>query len=391
MVRINSQGAGFRELAHKVLSWIIRGKRPLTTLELQHAIAVNIGSQKIDEDDIPDIEDMVSACAGLVTVDVESGIIRLVHYTTQEYFRRTWNSLFPNAETDIARTCITYLSYDVFEAGYCSTEEEFEARLQDNVLYDYAARNWGYHTYGTPCESDDLLIKFLKSGPKTAAASQAMEASPHYRSYGYGQMYKTVGVHFAARFGLQHAIRILRIDQVELDTKDPWEKTPLQYAAQNGHKEVALLLLESKRVNPNAQDQLEQTALSVAAENGHEAVVELLLGSDQVNPDTKDWWGQTALSWAAKNGHEAVVKLLLASNKVDPNTSDSGEQTVLSLAAENGHEAVVGLLLASNKVNLTARDIWGETAQSQAAENGHEAVVKLLQAHCSAFILPTKS
>ena len=39
---------------------------------------------------------MVSVCAGLVTVDEESDIIRLVHYTTQEFFERTQNIWFPN-------------------------------------------------------------------------------------------------------------------------------------------------------------------------------------------------------------------------------------------------------------------------------------------------------
>lgn len=55
-------------------------KRPLTTLELQHALAVEVGESELDEENFPEIEDMVSVCAGLVTVDEECGIIRLVHY-----------------------------------------------------------------------------------------------------------------------------------------------------------------------------------------------------------------------------------------------------------------------------------------------------------------------
>jgi hypothetical protein len=66
--------------------WITCAKRSLTTAELQHALAVEIGEPKLDEDNLLEIEDMVSMCAGLVTVDEESKIIRLVHYTTQEYF-----------------------------------------------------------------------------------------------------------------------------------------------------------------------------------------------------------------------------------------------------------------------------------------------------------------
>jgi hypothetical protein len=48
---------------------------------------------------------MVSVCAGLVTVDEESDIIHLAHYATQEYFERTQNFRFPDAQRDIAITC----------------------------------------------------------------------------------------------------------------------------------------------------------------------------------------------------------------------------------------------------------------------------------------------
>lgn len=89
MERINGQQAGFQLLAKNVLLWITRAKRPLTTSEIQHALAVEIGEAQIDKDNFPEVEDIVSVCAGLVTVDDESNIIRLVHYKTQEYFERT--------------------------------------------------------------------------------------------------------------------------------------------------------------------------------------------------------------------------------------------------------------------------------------------------------------
>jgi hypothetical protein len=82
MERINRQKEGFQLLANNVLLWITCAKRPLTTIELQHAIAVEIDEPELDEDNLPDIDDLISVCAGLVTIDKESNIIRLVHYTT---------------------------------------------------------------------------------------------------------------------------------------------------------------------------------------------------------------------------------------------------------------------------------------------------------------------
>jgi hypothetical protein len=129
MERIEGQIADSQKLAKEVLSWITCAKRPLTTSELQHALAVEVGESKLDEDNLPEVEDMVSVCAGLVTVDEESDIIRLVHYTTQEYSERTWVSWFPNAQRDIATTCVTYLLFNTFETGFFPTDEKFEERF----------------------------------------------------------------------------------------------------------------------------------------------------------------------------------------------------------------------------------------------------------------------
>jgi len=94
MRRLECQIANSRELAKQVLSWITCAKRPLTTTELQHALGVEVGESELDEDNFSQIEDIVSVCAGLVTVDEESNIIRLIHYTTQEYFERTRGIFF---------------------------------------------------------------------------------------------------------------------------------------------------------------------------------------------------------------------------------------------------------------------------------------------------------
>jgi ankyrin repeat protein len=72
---------------------------------------------------------------------------------------------------------------------------------------------------------------------------------------------------------------------------------------------VKLLLLE-KAVDVDPKDNSGRTPLSWAAENGHEAVVKLLLLEKAVDVDSKSNSGQTPLSRAAVNGHEAVVKLL---------------------------------------------------------------------------------
>src|SRR6266480_4706277 len=92
--RIDGQLAGDRSLAWRALSWISYAQRLFTTKELCHALAIEPGNKVLNNNNIYDVEDIISVCAGLVTVDEESNIIRLVHYTTQEYFERVllkWN------------------------------------------------------------------------------------------------------------------------------------------------------------------------------------------------------------------------------------------------------------------------------------------------------------
>jgi hypothetical protein len=54
----------------------------------------------------------------------------------------------------------------------------------------------------------------------------------------------------------------------------------------------------------------ERTPLSWAAESGHKAVVQLLLEKG-VDTDSKDNDGRTPRSYAVDGGHEAVIQLLL--------------------------------------------------------------------------------
>ncbi|KAF1936447.1 ankyrin repeat protein, partial [Clathrospora elynae] len=137
--RIEQQLEGDCKLAKEVLSWITFAKRPLTTAEICCALAVEQGAAELDMENIPNIEDLMSVCAGLVVVDPESAIIRLVHYTTQEYFEQISNEWNPSGDLHITRTCLTYLSFGVFQGGSCSTDKEFEERLQQNRFLDYAA------------------------------------------------------------------------------------------------------------------------------------------------------------------------------------------------------------------------------------------------------------
>jgi hypothetical protein len=64
MRRTEGQVACRKELAKDVLSWITCAKRPLTTSELRYSLAVDFGDPEFNEEKLPEIEDIISVCAG---------------------------------------------------------------------------------------------------------------------------------------------------------------------------------------------------------------------------------------------------------------------------------------------------------------------------------------
>jgi ankyrin repeat protein len=83
------------------------------------------------------------------------------------------------------------------------------------------------------------------------------------------------------------------------------------------------------KVDVDAKDGDGRTPLCWAAHNGHEAIVRLLVATSKVDVNVKDADGRTPLSWAAENGRASVVKLLLTVEGVNVNSKDNNGRTVI--------------------------------------------------------------
>jgi ankyrin repeat protein len=382
--RIDGQLDGDRLLARRTLSWITYAQRLLTTQELSHALAIEPGDKALNSDKIYDVEDVISVCAGLVTVDEESNIIRLVHYTTQEYFERVrleWN---PGAQEEIAVACLTYLSLDTFRSGSCANDEAFERRLAENAFLDYTAHYWSEHIRPVESTTSRLALVFLYDEALVNSSIQAM-TTLKYKYKGYSRSFpnRTSGLHFAARYGLLYLTEKFLIGKhghgnIGADSKDEYGRTPLSLVAEEGHEAVVRLLVQREDVAADSKDKYGRTPLSFAAEEGHEAVVRLLVERDDVEADSKNKNGRTPLSWAAWGGYEAVVRLLVEREDVEADSKDNNGRTPLWWAARGGHETVVRLLVERDDVEADSMDEEGGAPLSFAAWGGYEAVVRLL-------------
>ncbi|KAM0544534.1 hypothetical protein ACHAPJ_011751 [Fusarium lateritium] len=410
MIRIECQSGSMREMAKKVLSWVIYARKALSPTELQHAIAIQAGQTDLDPDFIPGIDLACSICAGLVTIDTERNVVRLVHYTTQEYFDQAKTRWFTDINSELASICITYLSFDVFASGPCQTDEELKKRLLLHRLYHYAACYWGYHALNASVLTPETL-NFLKRTQNVKAASQVMMAhelhpeSLMHTEKGPGYM---MGLHMAAYFGLADQLKILLRDH-DPNVKDSNQRTPLWYAAASEYDDIVRLLLENG-AELTAKDKDGRTPLIWTAYNGKLGITRILLkagftlnindgeyNSEQLQPEimyggeeavrallkkgidseARDRYERTPLWWAVFRGLETIVEVLLQ-HGVDPEIQDNYGQTPLLCAAQFGYSAIVKQLLGRN-ANIERKGTEHHmTALSWAAANGNTETVKVL-------------
>lgn len=350
MKRIKEQKPGFRHLATSALSWLSHAKRQLKTRELQHALAMNLdldsGSvpQKFDDDGIPEIDLIVSSCHGLVTVDEESDVIRLVHYTTQEYFGRIRKEWFPDAETEITNVCTLYLTISGFVNKWeLGAYPDLERDLQREPFYGYACMYWGYHARGTDYSSQ-IIHNFLTNAKKLAIAANAMCHIHFHEENNKPFLLFSTALDLAAFFGAIDLIKKMSdIQNTPLGTA--YLGNALFGALWNEQMGAFQLLLDMG-ADVNATGEYKPTPLHLAAEMGNTDAVRILL---QLGADTHvaGRYYDTPLLSAAIGGHVALARLLLENDASTTTTTTLDENTeyVVDCMMWDANEAMIRLFL----------------------------------------------
>ena len=160
--RIQNQHRDHATLAMSALSWIVNAKRPLFMEELLYALAVEPGDTTLDLDGISDAELLISVCAGIVSLEPESRVVGLVHYTAQEYLTRKGSNLFPGAQKQMSIICLTALSFSKARKHYYQVVSEVKYPLQ---LSRYAVPYWPDHMRESQDDSacEELALEFVRS------------------------------------------------------------------------------------------------------------------------------------------------------------------------------------------------------------------------------------
>lgn len=387
MERIDNQSEDDRGLAQQVLTWVSNVKRPLSVGELQEALAIEPEATTLDPDNLLDMETVVSVCAGLIIVDERSSVVRLIHYTTQDYLNTFQTERFSNAHTEILAGCLTYLAFKEFSdlpqahrpqkalvrkhpflkySQYCllhavgQPENQLQERLiaflkqvsrwqkfwksclgYQSLVTPWQYSGWHWRYYGTP-----LCIAAVANLKITASQLLAGEMSAHWHA-----AIKNSALFAAAYAGHLQMVQLLiehgaaANPQVRPGARAPGTvryATALQAAAAQGQADMVRLLIE-KGANVNAQGGYYGSALQDASAAGHYPVVQLLINHGAAVDMEGGKYG-TALQAASAKNHETIVQLLL-DNHAHVNKEGGTYGTALQAASANGNQRLVDLLV----------------------------------------------
>jgi hypothetical protein len=143
-----------RERALKILLWVTNAKRALSKEELAEALAIEPGVSELDQDDVIEGDDGITAeCGDLIVL--RDGNYHLLHSSLQDYLSNLpavssdhledYRVMQAKADRILGEACLTYLQLDKFKTGPLRNLQELEDFQQSNPFFKYAACYWGRH------------------------------------------------------------------------------------------------------------------------------------------------------------------------------------------------------------------------------------------------------
>ena len=213
-----------------------------------------------------------------------------------------------------------------------------------------------------------IVTLLIERGADVNAKSKTLEQTPLIHAAQYNQ--KTI-------------TKILIDNGADVSGKDKNWKTPLDYAAKMGHKEIVAILRKHDAKESEdfilVQNTKANKALIDAARSGNlqEVKQHLEKGADVNAKDKSFQW--TLLQWAISRGHKEVAKLLI-SKGADVNTMDGNGHTPLHRTAQFSRNEIAELLIA-NAADVNRLDKAERTPVDLAVFFKHPETANLLRKH----------
>lgn len=391
-----------------VLQWITHSARPLRLLELATAIdsLPDRGGLRPEQDAKVAVR---TACGPLLEL-CEDGVIQIIHHSLTEFFRdpsishvrrteRTSDDtpvLDPaKAHSHIAHTCINYLlsgSFDVevWQSGIGRWSSEYsiglKEKLQQFPFLQYSVQYWAVHAAEAD-DSDGELLATIDSLLRHRPARFGTWKAFYTERNRCGLTSSSSALHVAAFFGLRRYIEHI-VSDMDVNTTDEMDQTPLGYAAMAGHADIITLLLQHS-ARHDSVDKFGMAPVHHAANMDHPRAIRALLdgGADPLIPESKvdvNYYRQessigcTALFYACRYGRVEILEELR--RKL---TAEHLRNGPLHWAADAGKSNILSALLQDQEVRLAIddRDANGNTPLYLAAYAREPDAVEVLLEH----------
>ncbi|KAJ8106492.1 hypothetical protein OPT61_g9498 [Boeremia exigua] len=352
-------------MARKTLSIILAARRPLTLSEMNVAMHLTDRTSSHGDLDLEEEEDFKASLRSLcgLFVSVYRGKVYFIHQTAREFLLvdlsdtastamdQVWQHsiLMSRAQHVLAEICVRYLLLFQLSPHLLKSAVRYADTIRDSeVFVEYAIDYWPLHyADGFHDDSAELVHLATKlSDPASALYSYWARlhfTSPRRLAYEINPGFTTaLGV--ASFFGLYTVVDSLLRGAVDVNAKDGRKQcTPLSWAIEQHHKNVAELLLQSG-ADANVKGVSFGTTLAASVHWGDKDMVEKLL--DKGAEDLEVTGYGTALETAVYHNVSDMVVLLLRSG-VGIDKHSRRYNSALRAAAEKGNRHVVALLQAS--------------------------------------------
>ncbi|KAI0902853.1 ankyrin [Ustulina deusta] len=330
----------------------------------------------------------------------EELIARLAEYPFLSYAANYWGDHIRNGmDDDVHKLALEYLSNNIGILSACQAADDegpsryLRRHLLCGGMMPNITRLHMIALFGVTEIAGDLLADSVDVNAKAywgmTPLHLAAEVAPEASS-------QATPLHMAAENGHEAVVQLLIEAGAECNARRGiLGMSPLHFAAKSGHIDVTQVLIEKgadinqREVgvdcsNRHNSDEISDgddfeglggTPLNRAAEQGHDDLVLLLLNNG-ADISATNQYGCTALHAAARDGYIKLVKLLIARG-INISTMDENGRTALHYAAEAGEAGIIQILLESN-ADVLAEDLRGRTAVHEATENEHESILKIL-------------
>ncbi|OAA55165.1 Ankyrin repeat-containing domain protein [Cordyceps fumosorosea ARSEF 2679] len=294
-----------------VLQWIVLAARPLTVDELTAATGTT-ASNDLAATEV--MKSQLDSCGLLVKIEGE--VVNLVHESAKEFFQSDQvnveriNMFYMNHATHrkLMRACLR-----IIEESYTSPDGVSDKAVRTTLL-PYASLYWPEHFRNVQDISSELSRPFFH--PESLVRQRWWEFYWDQEQYGGAPPSFTL-LHLAAYFGdiswarsLIHHHGSDRTSHANLvSRKDNYGRTPLFWAATQGHKDMVELLLDHD-AQVNSKDRSNLTALHIAITSGHKDIVSVLLDRS-ASIEGKAIYGDTPLIRAIQANSEEIIEILL--------------------------------------------------------------------------------